>query len=718
MSNMQNKELLYSNAVQELELLEQRIRDANVEVSACVQKLNAVNVSSRCSYAREIKNITRQLEELQVEKGSVDGAYFLYRKYISHAQVTLRCPVCDRGFDKPNEAESFIGKISEDMSAIPNRQQCLDGEINVLIKRRDELLDQRGTLDAKDRLENNTLPELNKMHNILCEGVNALRISLGKAKENFSSLSKDVELVESLRGDAAVISVLHEEITKLEENVTLRRDKLRSIDAIIPSSELQSLLEDKHRLLNTINTNMEHSLSLLNAERDRLQTLRDMSHRLTEEKADIFRSNEQVASLSRQHREILIDMERLRREEEEANRDLACWERRDEELLFQLNELEEKWVTNSRVEELLIDKHTKAFQELENLWNYLKQQCIRERQLRLNALEEELINVQGNITDLQSRKSAENDRLYELRNGLSQADVRKRELADNVKLRKEKQLCLEMQEKISLLQQQLADLTFSREEFDIEDLNQQYCLRLKTYNESTARLAVLEERKESIMKDLQSEGCKDAKKVYERKLIDINVADVICEDLLKYTQALENAIIVYHQSKMQQINNIIKDLWENVYKGDDIEYVEIKSEEARLSTEKRRCYSYRVVMFCDGIELDMRGRCSTGQKVLASIIIRIALAEVFSSNCGFFALDEPTTNLDATNSESLACALADLLKVRSMEKHFQLILITHDNNFVENMLRHWPLDVFYHVSKDKSGCTQLIEKHVEYLYSK
>lgn len=33
-------------------------------------------------------------------------------------------------------------------------------------------------------------------------------------------------------------------------------------------------------------------------------------------------------------------------------------------------------------------------------------------------------------------------------------------------------------------------------------------------------------------------------------------------------------------------------------------------------------------------ELDMRGRCSAGQKVLACIIIRLALAECFGVNCG------------------------------------------------------------------------------------
>lgn len=64
-------------------------------------------------------------------------------------------------------------------------------------------------------------------------------------------------------------------------------------------------------------------------------------------------------------------------------------------------------------------------------------------------------------------------------------------------------------------------------------------------------------------------------------------------------------------------------------------------------------------MWKDETEMDMRGRCSAGQKVLASIIIRLALAESFGINCGVMALDEPTTNLDRENIESLAGSLAE-----------------------------------------------------------
>jgi DNA repair protein RAD50 len=73
----------------------------------------------------------------------------------------------------------------------------------------------------------------------------------------------------------------------------------------------------------------------------------------------------------------------------------------------------------------------------------------------------------------------------------------------------------------------------------------------------------------------------------------------------------------------------------------DIDGIRIVSDhDETTSTTTRKSYNYRVVMVKNDVELDMRGRCSAGQKVLASIIIRLALAESFGQGCGVLALDE------------------------------------------------------------------------------
>lgn len=65
----------------------------------------------------------------------------------------------------------------------------------------------------------------------------------------------------------------------------------------------------------------------------------------------------------------------------------------------------------------------------------------------------------------------------------------------------------------------------------------------------------------------------------------------------------------------------------------DIEYVEIRSDldEGSSAGNKRRVYNYRVVMVKGDTALDMRGRCSAGQKVSAPLSVQ-------PSVCGFCGL--------------------------------------------------------------------------------
>lgn len=101
----------------------------------------------------------------------------------------------------------------------------------------------------------------------------------------------------------------------------------------------------------------------------------------------------------------------------------------------------------------------------------------------------------------------------------------------------------------------------------------------------------------------------------------------------------------------------------------------------------------------------MRGRCSAGQKVLASLIIRIALADVFSANCGILALDEPTTNLDSKNIDSLCMALGQIVKERDDGTgKFMLLIITHDEDFANALER---AEHYWKVSRDNRGCSRI-----------
>lgn len=105
-------------------------------------------------------------------------------------------------------------------------------------------------------------------------------------------------------------------------------------------------------------------------------------------------------------------------------------------------------------------------------------------------------------------------------------------------------------------------------------------------------------------------------------------------------------------------------------------------------------------------------------QVLACILIRMALAESFCANCGVIALDEPTTNLDMANSAALAQALRSILDTRSSLTHetdrvFQLIVITHDENFATQLGAHDYCEFMTRVTKDENNHTKLTEEPID-----
>lgn len=221
-------------------------------------------------------------------------------------------------------------------------------------------------------------------------------------------------------------------------------------------------------------------------------------------------------------------------------------------------------------------------------------------------------------------------------------------------------------------------------------------LKLKE-NKSELRGAMASEEKQAsdIISSLTSERYRNIDQRHTNALIDVKTHSLANADLDVYYRALDKALMAFHSIKMKEINETLKEYWQSVYKGADIDEIKIVSDGAIIG--KKRNYNYRVVMKQGDTELDMRGRCSAGQKVLASLLIRLALADTFCSQCAVLALDEPvrtherhtpnsgrgrtapahcrfsavscafqTTNLDQKNITAFAQALNQIIQKRSV----------------------------------------------------
>ncbi|CAD6977358.1 unnamed protein product [Tilletia controversa] len=201
----------------------------------------------------------------------------------------------------------------------------------------------------------------------------------------------------------------------------------------------------------------------------------------------------------------------------------------------------------------------------------------------------------------------------------------------------------------------------------------------------------------SLAKDLKTHYNNIDRK-YTEQLVKYKTNELANFDLEKTAKAVDAAILKYHSIKMEEINEHIRYLWSKTYQGTDIDTIMIKSDpEGGKGTKS---YNYRVCMVKDTVEMDMRGRCSAGQKVLASIIIRLALSDSFSTHCGILALDEPTTNLDKDNIDALAASLADLIKERA-KSNFQLIVITHDEDFLGRLGQQDVIEYYWRAGQEE-----------------
>ncbi len=82
------------------------------------------------------------------------------------------------------------------------------------------------------------------------------------------------------------------------------------------------------------------------------------------------------------------------------------------------------------------------------------------------------------------------------------------------------------------------------------------------------------------------------------------------------------------------------------------------------------------------------------------------------------ALDEPTTNLDMDNVKHLAEGLVELVNTRKQQSNFQLVVITHDEKFVDILSKGCRPEHHYVVEKDRDGysrlkkCTELSDMEI------
>ena len=652
----------------------------------------------------DVDNIDAQMTEFQkdLEKAQsvLHQAQFAEKFYDAatrHAEQSNCCQLCTRQFQKDFTSEDFKSVMEHKKTVLPRAVNSARENIQIItedLQRAKDLVPVRSQLSVLQM-------ELPKLEAIVKSLQDQLTQAVSRADVSTDSLQKVKRIAKELTN---LDRGLQELVRSQRDSVDLKRQianiesDLQSSGSIRSIDDMQaevSALQDENRQvkrelqqLNLDKENTKNKIATLDGKRRDIQlSLSELHGRLRDKQNIVSRVEEYQDTIAKLNRtieeaqakaaETLPEITRLRGEFEDLqnyNNDIENTAQR-----------ETSRITASQNSLLAADADINA---------YLAKggpAALRECALKIGTVRKRLEDAETARTkitdDIASREKQKNS-----------METAERQIDDNLRLRKVRNDIQRIEGNITALMAKNAERDRDQYIADSKRMKDKYSSLITERATLLGQVTALDNELANHQKELETEF-KDADEVYRRQLIKVRTMEKANEDLEKYGKALDNAIMKYHSLKMEEINKIIDELWKATYCGTDVDTIFIKSEgESKISN---RSYNYRVCMVKGEAELDMRGRCSAGQKVLAAIIIRLALAECFGINCGILALDEPTTNLDRENIESLAKSLANIISVRRAQKNFQLIVITHDEEFLRMMGCSDYCDYYFRVSRNE-----------------
>ncbi|KAK4814347.1 hypothetical protein QYF61_016305 [Mycteria americana] len=669
----------------------------------------------------DLNKLQEEIEKSSKQRAVLAGATAVYSQFIT--QLTEEdqacCPVCQRVFQTEAELQDVISDLQSKLRLAPDKLKSTESELKRKEKKRDEMISLKPLRRTVVELQGKDIPDLrNKIQNANRD-LTGLK---GKIEEQESLLRTALSEEEGAKArlqDIILMERYQTDIRDVERKIAQQEAKLLGVNLSRTVLQVSHEKQEKKHLWDTVTGKIELNQKLKQDQQNQIQQLKGTVNELKAEKLQISSSMQRRRQLEEQAVELTTEVQSLCREIKEAKEQVFPLDSTLEKLQEEKEDLlNKRTASNKETQEKIngikekVKDINKYVKEIENYIQQGKEEYKKQK-------ESELEEVNSQLAAREKQKEMISKEMEMIRQDIDTQKIQERWLEDNLTLRKRNEELKEVEDDIKHLVKEMGEMKVSQMKNEQKHLEEKIESLKRNHHVALGRQHGFEEEIVRFRRELQEPQFKDAEEKYREMMIVMRTTELANKDLDLYYKALDKAIMTFHSMKMEEINKIIRDLWRSTYRGQDIEYIEIRSDadENVSASDKRRSYNYRVVMIKGDTALDMRGRCSAGQKVLASLIIRLALAETFCLNCGILALDEPTTNLDRENIESLAHALVEIIKSRSQQRNFQLLVITHDEDFVELLGRSEYVETFYRIKKNIDQCSEIVKCSVSSLGS-
>ncbi|GJD12060.1 DNA repair protein RAD50 [Galdieria sulphuraria] len=655
----------------------------------------------------EAEEKVRETRETQKQ---FEGAEEFWKQLLARATRKKCCPTCDRTFSTEEDFSLLIEKLQSRAekvhqgnvySSIVQARKNAEEELEQLHKKQSSLNELEVLRNTwKNEMETKTkkqeeYKEWEEKKEIGSKDLLLSKKNKDSLSEIYSFLQKRQSLVDDLKS-------INTELNQMNANAKSQEISTRSRHLIDEELSIcNHELEDCNKRLLHVEQELEKYGCQYNEleeqikkEQGKREELQEKAKLLQLREEDLCELREQISKTESQVKEQWQLVENADKELKELKSSLETCK----DQLVQWKETcsaEINWARDSK----------KALEVLSEEMNRLYGNCSDDLLQRLEREEEtlhqEIQKCKKEISELEESTQKSTSKIYELNSTLKNIEA-------NRNFRKTKAIINDMEKKMNQLQREMTELQQGTDLVAaLNDKDRGIQIRRDKSSSLAGKKEMIDDRMKELKKEIHKAQSTRSNEMYREKLVELKTLDLSLKDLEQYHNALDRSLMTFHTLKMKEINKVVKELWQATYRGKDIDYIEIVSDSEMDQSGSKRSYNYRVLMHRGDASLEMRGRCSAGQKILASLVIRLALAESFCLECGILALDEPTTNLDKENIESLANALSDIIRARRIQENFQLILITHDEHFIELLGSREVTDTYYLVERDEDGFSHI-----------
>ncbi|XP_074657716.1 DNA repair protein RAD50.L-like [Tubulanus polymorphus] len=690
-------------------LAQQTMRREQVEKLESEQQLVRRELETACgsqNVDNKLERVQTEINQSQDERGSLIGASHFFKKYMTELQQPNPCcPLCKRDFDEPEESQQLIETLQNKLKLVPSRMKQAETKLERLQNQNTMMLQLKPKQDRLKQIADNELRKLQDQLNELSANISKYTEEIEDCQAVIEARQLDLDEAKMIQPDVQQLPSLLRDIAQKDRIIEQYKTRLGDVGCDRSIDDVNSEKDRAQNDSDGVNRQYDVKRDKISRHKDILNKLGGQVNRLKHDRLIIQKNLQDQVKLQERQQELNVTIDQLHKDSQNARNRIQPLEEEMNRLKQKKRQIiedknDQLAESSAKIAELKDDENG-----VNSIQSSIDSYRNKRRDVEMKKCENKIRELNDDIQTKKEEESKITGDTEIIKQEIANQRMLQRNLSDNLSLRQKEQEIEKLRNEIKSLEEKRGDFdtaNLSRQQRDLEKRIEEY---KREKNTISGRLSGYVDQIRDKRRELESDELKHADSKLRDKIIEQKTTDLAKHDLEKYYFALDQSIMKYHNLKMDEINKIIRDLWRSTYKGNDIETIEIRSdgdESGQMKT--RKTYSYRVVMVKGDKAIDMRGRCSAGQKVLASLIIRMALAETFCINCAILALDEPTTNLDRENIESLAAALVEIIKMRfDQGTMFQLVVITHDEDFVELLGSSDYVDYFYRINRNDEG---------------